>query len=117
MLTKNASKIFRMLKKSKNGKLMFDEIRNSIRAPRDELMSACKSLVERGLAEWSDPQPRNGTYLVLTERGRHRFVYGVNALTDFLLKSILVPVVVTLLTLWVERHFSKIVEVLQRLLL
>lgn len=116
MLSKTASKIYRLLRKSKNGQLMFDEIRSEIRERRGELMSACKSLVAQGYAEWSDTSPRDGTYLILTDKGRHLFTYRVNAASDFFTKSIIVPVAVTLLTLWLEAHISEIVEAIRRLL-
>lgn len=116
MLSKTASKIFRLLRKSKDGELMFDEIRSLVRERRGELMSACKSLVAQGYAEWSDTPPRNGTYLILTDKGRHYFVYRINAVSDFLVKSIIVPIVVTLLTLWLNAHFSELIAAIRRLL-
>lgn len=115
MLSKNERKIFKLAKKSKENKLDYSVAQETLGITYDDVQSACKSLILRGLAEEKKYSPSHEAWIpwgiVLSEKGRHRVRYAVEEFLSFLLRSILVPIIVafltTLITIWLTGYLSK----------
>lgn len=109
MLSKNERNIFKLARKSKENKIKYTDAQESLKLGRDDVQSACNGLILKGLAEEKKYSPTHGSWIpwgiVLSEKGRHRFRCWIESLCIFLAKSILVPMVVsiltTLLTMWI----------------
>ena len=108
MLSKNERDILRLAKKSKENKIQYSKAQESLNISFDDVKSACRSLISKNLADEAFYSPTVNSRIpwgiVLSEKGRHRFRYALEAIFSFLVKSIIVPVVVsfltTLITIW-----------------
>lgn len=103
MLSKNAKKVLKLLKKSDNQKISYYELNTALGWNTDKVQSACNQLIEERLATEKNitfpPNKAQGAWgIVLTERGRYYRKYIMEDIAKFILKSILVPIIVSLLT-------------------
>ena len=114
MLSKNERNIFKLAKKSNENKVEYTDAQKSLKLSRDDVQSACNSLISRGLAEEKKYSPTHGSWIpwgiVLSEKGRHRARYALEEFLSFLFRSILVPIVVafltSLITIWLTGYLS-----------
>lgn len=98
MLTKNAKSIYTLLRNESSGELSYYVLAEKLGLDYNTVKSACDLIVEQGLAETKCYKASIPASIVLTEKGKHRFVFGVNALADFLVRSIAIPVAVSLVS-------------------
>ena len=114
MLSKNERDIFRLAKKSNENKVEYSAAQESLGLSYDDVQSSCKSLIEKGLASEKRYSPSQGAWIpwgiVLSEKGRHRIRYAVETFSSFFVKSVLVPILVsiltTLFTIWLSGYIK-----------
>ncbi len=114
MFSRNERKIFELAKRSKQNKVSYQEMKDSIGIGHDDAKSACNSLIEKGYASEKYYSPIPGSSIpwgiVLSEKGRHRLRYVIELFISFLVKSVIVPIVVafitTLITIWLTGFFG-----------
>lgn len=114
MFSKNERDVLDLAKKSNKNKISYQEAAESLGIEHDDVKAACNSLIAKGYAEEKSYSPMPGSCvawgIVLSEKGRHRFRYAVEALFSFMFRSILVPIIVafvtTLITIWITGYLG-----------
>lgn len=95
MIPKSANNILKELKHSADGSLTVADLAAKTGIPYPEAQSACDYLVEIGLVRRGKPREHTPDYVVITAKGRYRRYYIFNAGADFLMRSIVVPTIVS----------------------
>lgn len=95
MIPKSARKVLRVLKVSENGSSVVADLATKAGIPYPEAQAACDYLVDMGLVRRGTPREHTPDYVVITAKGRYRRYYIFNAGADFLVRSIVVPTIVS----------------------
>ena len=102
MLSKNARKILKIAKKSKEKTVFYPDLKKELEWDYDAIKSACSQLIQADLADEKYHSPIPGQKvpwgIVLTERGRNSKKYFWFDVFSFLFKSIAVPIFVSIIT-------------------
>lgn len=114
MLSRNEKRILKLANKTDGHKVEYDVIEKTLKICSDDVHSACRSLISKDLVieKFYSPSPTSWIPwgIVLSENGRHRFRHSLEKFSLFILKSILVPMVVsiltTLLTMFLSQFFK-----------
>lgn len=114
MLSKNERRIFKLAKDSKENKIQYSKAQELLNLSSDDVRTACRSLISKNLADETFYSPTVNSWIpwgiVLSEKGRHRLRYALEAFFSFLIKSIIVPVIVsfltTLITIWLTGYLG-----------
>lgn len=110
MLTKNAKAVLRQAGKSDSGKISFEDLQAALKFSADEIERICNHLILEGYASSLRKQYTAGVGnaygIVLTEKGKHWVKDRINTLVSFVAKSVLTPIIVsvitTLVTMWLK---------------
>lgn len=113
MLSKKAHFMLKTAKSTPEKKIGYLDFKKKTNWDYDSIKSAGNQLVERGLAteKYYSPIPGNSVLwgIVLSEEGRNSKKYFWFRIADFILKSVAVPMAVsvatTLATLWLQGLF------------
>lgn len=104
MLSRNAKKILKITKRTAKKAMAYEDMKQVLGWDYDKIHSACDQLIQKNLAKEKAgialPGWRGSSAwgIVLSEEGRSRWVYTAEELTKFLIKSVLVPIGVSILT-------------------
>lgn len=103
MLSKNAKKVLKIVQKSESYKIAYFDLKKQLGWDIDQVRSACNQLIMDDLAAEKSSIAIPGTPpspwgIVLQEKGRYRWKYIMVDCAKFILKSIIVPVIVSALT-------------------
>lgn len=115
MIPIRAEKILKKLRDEESGSLSIAELEKRTGIPYQTVQNLCDLLVDVGLIRRGEKREHTGDYVVITAKGRYRKLYDFNAVIAFLVKSVIVPIAITVITLWVEGVLSKIVESIRQL--
>lgn len=111
MLTKNAKSVLRQANKDASGKISFEDLQKKLKLDADETERVCNHLILEGYASSLRKQYTTGTGkpcgIALTEKGKHWINYRLSVLGSFIAKSVVTPIVVsiltTLITIWIKQ--------------
>lgn len=95
MIPKSARKVLRVLKVSESGSSVVANLATKAGIPYPEAQAACDYLVDIGLVRRGTPREHTPDHVVITAKGRYRRYYIFNAGADFLMRSIVVPTIVS----------------------
>ena len=115
MVPIGANKILAELRKSEKGSATFAELETRTGITYQKVLNLCDFLIDADLVRRGEKRECSSDYVVITPRGRYKRIYHFNAGVDFLVKSVIVPIAVTMITLWLEGVLSRIVELVQQL--
>ena len=114
MLSKNSKTVYKMAKKSKECRVSYDELKTKLNWDDSTIQSACNLLIDMNIADTDYKTYITATGrcqvkcgIVLTEKGRNRLKFMIASESEFFVRSVVVPIIVsiatTLLTMWVTR--------------
>lgn len=95
MIPKSANNILKELRHSADGSLTVADLAAKTGIPYQEAQDACEYLIDIGLVRRGEPRECTPDYVVITARGRYRRYYIFNAGADFVIRSIVVPTIVS----------------------
>lgn len=95
VIPKSANNILKELRHSADGSLTVADLEAKTGIPYPETQAACDYLVDIGLVRRGEPREHTPDYVVITAKGRYRRYYIFNAGADFLMRSIVVPTIVS----------------------
>ena len=105
MLTKNAKTVYKITKKSKGCRSTYEDLEAKLNWDNDTLQSACNLLIDMGIAktDYKAYVTSSGSQsvpcgIVLTEKGRNLRKYNQKSALEFVIGSILVPMLVAIAT-------------------
>lgn len=113
MLSKEARTVLKAAKGNPEKKIAYLELKERLNWDYDKVKSAGNQLIDKGLAveKYYSPMPGRSVLwgIVLSEEGRNSKKYFWFRIADFILKSVAVPMAVsvatTLATLWLQGLF------------
>ncbi len=117
MISRDAKKVLVLAKKSTDKTVFYRALEESFGWDFYKAKSICSQLVEQGYASVRMGHPKNPFAgeespcgIVLTEEGREHWKYTLEKVGKLVLCDIVLPIVVavitTLITLWVQGYFS-----------
>lgn len=98
MIPKSANKILKELRHSADGSLTIADLAAKTEISYQEAQAACEYLVDVGFARREESRPLSSDYVVITAKGRYRCFYNFNAGVDFLMNSVVIPVIVSVVS-------------------
>lgn len=110
MLSRNAKKVLRLAKRKPDKSVDYAAIMKTLGMDHGSAVSACHQLISAGFAEETVSHPLPGSAvpsgIFLTEEGRNSRKTKLYSVLDRLIFSVIVPIIVaivtTLITLWLE---------------
>lgn len=95
VIPKSANNILKELRHSADGSLTIADLAAKTEISYQEAQAACEYLIDIGLVRRGEPREHTPDYVVITAKGRYRRYYIFNAGADFLMRSIVVPTIVS----------------------
>ena len=110
MLTKDAKSVLKQANKSSSGKISFEDLQKALNWNHDDVERVCNHLILEGYANSLRKQYTagmgNAFGITLTEKGKHWIKYRLSVLCSFVAKSVITPIIVsvitTLVTMWLK---------------
>lgn len=94
VIPKSANNILKELRHSADGSLTIADLAAKTEISYQEAQAACEYLIDIGLVRRGEPREHTPDY-VITAKGRYRCYYIFNAGADFVMRSIVVPTIVS----------------------
>lgn len=95
MITIRAEKILKELRDEESGSLSIAELETRTGFSYQKVRNLCDCLIDMGLVQRGTPKAYTADYVVITAKGRYRPIYIFNAGADFLARSVVVPILVS----------------------
>ena len=95
MIPKSANNILKELKHSADGSSTVADLAAKTEISYQEAQDVCEYLIDAGLVRRGEPRECTPDYVVITAKGRYRRYYIFNAGAEFVMRSIVVPSIVS----------------------
>lgn len=95
MIPIRAERILKKLRDEESGSLSIAELENRTGFSYQKVRNLCDCLIDMGLVQRGTPKAYTSDYVVITAKGRYRLIYIFNAGTDFFARSVVVPILVS----------------------
>lgn len=104
MLSRNAKNILRILDKATDHRRSFNSLQLDLHLSWNDVRSACDALVSHRLAFYDGNAPEHAPAAILSEPGRHYAAYTAKQVGAYIVKSVVVPIIVALITTLVTHY-------------